>query len=242
MKVLLVNPRYPQTFWSFDKVLQMLDKKAFMPPLGLLTVAAHLPPDWDIRLVDLTVRKITEEDWSQCDVVMVTGMATQFSGLLQTIREGKRRGKMVAVGGPLIFHFPQYALKEGADIAVRGEVEVAVPQLIDSLNRGASGIIIENNGRASLRESPPPRYDLVDAKSYLNMSIQFSRGCPFACEFCDITLMLGHKVRTKSSEQVLDELANIYDLGWRRGVFFVDDNFVGNVSKAKRAHPVFAYV
>ena len=233
MKVLLVNPGYPETFWSFGRVLQMLDKKAFMPPLGLLTVAALLPRDWDIRLVDLTVRNIAEEDWSQCDVVMVTGMATQFSGLFQTIREGKKRGKIVVVGGPLTFHFPQDVLTEGADIVVKGEAEVAVPHLLDALAHGESGIVIEQNSRADLQESPPPRYDLVDAGSYLNMSVQFSRGCPFQCEFCDVTLMLGRKVRTKSPEQILGELENVYDLGWRRGVFFVDDNFVGNVSRAK---------
>lgn len=233
MRILLVSPKYPQTFWSLDRVLPMLHKKALMPPLALLTVAALLPPDWDMRLVDLTVRDMSEEDWAQCDVVMVTGMATQVSGLFQIIREGRKRDKIVVVGGPLVFHVPQDALKEGADIVVKGEAEGVVPRLVAALTRGESGIVIEQSARANLRESPPPRYDLVDNRPYLYMSVQFSRGCPFQCEFCDISLMFGRNARTKSAEQILNELQNIYELGWRRGIFFVDDNFVGNVRDAK---------
>ena len=233
MRVLLVNPRYPQTFWSFDKVLWMLNKKCVQPPLGLLTVAALLPLDWDLRLADATGRDISEEDWRHCEVVFVTGMVNQYSGIIETICQAKDRGKTVVVGGPMVFHAPEDAIKVGADIVVRGEIETAMPRLLETLERKESGIIIEAKGRPDLSGSPPPRYDLLDLNDYVDMAIQFSRGCPFHCEFCDITLMLGREVRTKSPDQILRELQILYDLGWRRAVFFVDDNFIGNPFKAK---------
>ncbi|HMK37522.1 MAG TPA: B12-binding domain-containing radical SAM protein [Desulfomonilaceae bacterium] len=233
MKVLLVNPRYPQTFWSFNKALRMLNKKCVQPPLGLLTVAALLPREWDLRLADVTVRNISEADWDHAELVLVTGMINQYSGIMETIREAKKRGKTVVVGGPTVFHVPQDALDAGADIVVRGEAESAVPRLLQALSRRESGILIEAEGRPDLSESPPPRYDLLDLNVYVDMAIQFSRGCPFQCEFCDITLMYGRAVRTKSPEQILQELQILYDLGWRRVVFFVDDNFIGNPSRSK---------
>lgn len=233
MNVLLVNPRYPQTFWSFDKVLRMLNKKCVQPPLGLLTVAALLPQNWDLRLVDATVREVFEDDWDHCELVLVAGMVNQYSGIMETIRQAKERAKTVVVGGPLVFHSPEDALKAGADIVVRGEAETAMPRLLEALKHKESGVIIETNGRPDLSGSPPPRYDLLDLNDYVDMAIQFSRGCPFQCEFCDITLMYGREVRTKSPDQILHELQILYDLGWRRVVFFVDDNFIGNPSRTK---------
>lgn len=233
MNVLLVNPSYPQTFWSFDKVLRMLNKKCVQPPLGLLTVAALLPRDWDLRLADATVREVSEEDWKHGDVVFVTGMVNQYSEIIETIRQAKRRGKTVVVGGPMVFHVPEDALKAGADIVVKGEVETAMPRLLEALDRKESGIVIHATERPNMCDSPPPRYDLLDLNLYVDMAIQFSRGCPFQCEFCDITLMFGREVRTKSPDQVLQELQVLYDLGWRRVVFFVDDNFIGNPGRAK---------
>jgi radical SAM superfamily enzyme YgiQ (UPF0313 family) len=233
MRVLLVNPRYPQTFWSFDRVLRMLNKKCVQPPLGLLTVAALLPKDWELRLADATVRDVSEGDWAHGDVVFITGMITQYSGIIDTIRQAKKRGKTVVVGGPMAFHVPDDALKAGADIVVKGEAETAIPRLLEALERKESGIVIHSTVRPDIRDSPPPRYDLLDLNLYVDMAIQFSRGCPFQCEFCDITLMFGREVRTKSPDQVLQELQVLYDLGWRRVVFFVDDNFIGNPSRAK---------
>ncbi|MFH0823503.1 MAG: B12-binding domain-containing radical SAM protein [Pseudomonadota bacterium] len=233
MNVLLVNPRYPQTFWSFEKVLRMLNKKCVQPPLGLLTVAALLPQDWDLRLVDITVREVSEDDWDHCESVFVTGMGNQYSGIMEIIRQAKARGKTVVAGGPLVFHAPEDALKAGADIVVRGEAETSMPRLLEALKHNESGIIIEPNGRPDLSISPPPRYDLLNINDYVDMAIQFSRGCPFHCEFCDITLMFGRKVRTKSPDQILQELQILYDLGWRRLVFVVDDNFIGNPSRTK---------
>ncbi len=234
MKILLVNPRYPQTFWSFNKVLRMLGKKALLPPLGLITVAGLFPKEWDLRLVDMTIRDISEDEWANCDVVMITGMISQCAGILQTIRESKRRGKITVVGGPWVFHFPSDALEAGADIVVRGEAETAVLQLTKALEERSSGVVIEPLRKADLTLTPVPRYDLLELHSYADMPVQFSSGCPFQCEFCDITLMFGRVVRTKSPEQILDELQILYDLGWRRSVFFVDDNFIGNISRAKK--------
>lgn len=233
MKVLLVNPRYPQTFWSFDKALRMLNKNCVQPPLGLLTVAALLPRDWDLRLADVTVREISEEDWKHGDVVFVTGMINQYSGIIETVHRAKELNKRVVVGGPMVFHAPEDALKAGADIVVRGEAESAMPRVLEALGRNESGIVIHATERPDVRESPPPRYDLLDLDVYVDMAVQFSRGCPYRCEFCDITLMFGREVRTKSPEQILHELQILYDLGWRRVVFFVDDNFIGNPSRAK---------
>lgn len=233
MKVLLVNPGHPQTFWSFNQVLKMLGKKALMPPLGLLTVAALLPPEWDAGFRDLTFQVISSQDWDACDLLFVSGMIVQHHGIIQTIKEGKRRGKTVVVGGPWAFHFPEDALAAGADLAVTGEAELVMPQLLDSLERRESGKVLSASGHADLEHSPPPRLDLIDLGSYLDMALQFSRGCPFHCEFCDITLMLGRRVRTKTPSQILQELQLLANLGWRGNVFFVDDNFIGSPPKAK---------
>jgi radical SAM superfamily enzyme YgiQ (UPF0313 family) len=231
--MLLVNPGYPETFWSFNKVLRMVGKKVVCPPLGLITVAALLPQDWEFRLVELTARDLTEDDWNYCDVLMVTGMVNQSSGMMQTIKEGKRRGKIVVVGGPLVFHLPDSDLKPWADFIVRGEAEVTTPALVDALRRGDKGGVFSAETRADISLSPAPRYDLLDLNIYTDSALQFSRGCPFHCEFCDITLMFGREVRTKTPAQVLKELGILYELGWRGAVFFVDDNFVGNPVRTK---------
>jgi radical SAM superfamily enzyme YgiQ (UPF0313 family) len=233
MRLLLANPGYAQTFWSLNNVLKMLGKKVLAPPLGLLTLAAHLPKEWDLRLVELTARPLTEDDWAWCDAIFVTGMGVQFSGIIETIREGRRRGKTVVVGGPWVFHWPHEALSAGADIVVKGEGELAVTPLLKALADGDSGIVIEATERPDLAQSLVPRYDLLDMDLYVEMDVQFSRGCPFQCEFCDITLMYGRKVRTKTPRQILAELQTLHDLGWRRFVFIVDDNFIGNPLRAK---------
>jgi radical SAM superfamily enzyme YgiQ (UPF0313 family) len=233
MRLLLVSPGYPKTFWSFDRVLTMLGKKCLLPPMGLLTIAALMPGNWQLKLVDESIRPVNENDWTDCDVLFVSGMMVQHSGILQTIREGRRRGKTVVVGGPWVFHFPQEALENGADIVVKGEGELAVSRLLEAIERRESGIVIETDKRPDLSMTPPPRYDLLELDKYVDLSIQFSRGCPFRCEFCDITYLFGRQVRTKSPSQILEELQVMYDLGWRRAVFFSDDNFIGNPAKAQ---------
>jgi len=233
VNILLVNPGYPQTYWSLDKVQRMLGKKLTEPPLGLLTVAALLPESWDLKVIELRTREITEDEWDACDILFVSGMGVQSDGILETIRNGRERNKTVVVGGSWVFHAPEDALAAGADIVVKGEVERIVPQLLSAIEQGTSGIIIASDTWADMKESPVPRYDLLDINAYITLEIQFSRGCPFRCEFCDVTLMLGRKVRTKSPLQILEELQNLYDMGWRSFVFFTDDNFIGNPLQTK---------
>ncbi len=233
MRVLLVNPGHSQTFWSFDKVLEMTRKKALLPPLGLLTLASLLPSDWNTELVDMVFQNISESQWNESDLIMVSGMSVQQDGILQVIKQAKKRGKTVVVGGPWSFHVPEQALAAGADLVIRGEAEVQIQNLLDALKKKNFGRILESTERADMTKSPPPRFDLLDMGAYVDMELQFTRGCPFKCEFCDVTLMLGRKVRAKKPEQALQELELLYNLGWRRMVFFVDDNFIGSGQRTK---------
>lgn len=233
LRALLINPGCPRTFWSFNRVLCMLDKAALTIPLGLITLAALLPEDWDVKLADESVREITEVDWAGSDIVMISGMVTQSEGLVKAIHEAKQRDKLVVVGGPWAFHLPEEAFGAGADIVVKGEAECVIPRLLEAIRKGEKNLIIEGAGRPDLKDSPIPRFDLLEKDRYINMAVQFSRGCPFRCEFCDITLMFGRQVRTKSSRQFIKELDALYEAGWRGGVFVVDDNFVANVSRCK---------
>ena len=233
MNILLVNPSCPQTIFSFEKILSMLNKKALLPPLGLVTIAALLPHSWNLKLVDNDVREISADEWNWCDCIFITGMIVQIDGILRTLREGKYRNKMVVVGGPYAYHFPEYVLNEGADIVVRGEAENIISSLVNAIRDQMSGIILQADKKPDLVESPVPQYDLLDLSQYVDMAFQFSRGCPFNCEFCDITLMHGKKVRTKRPYQILHELQCLYEAGWRRSIFIVDDNFIGDSSKAR---------
>ena len=214
--------------------MRMLNKRAVQPPLGLITLAALLPREWQCVLADLMVRDLTEDDWAGTDVLMITGLTSQYAGIISLIREGKARGKTVVVGGPWVFHYPEETLKAGADIVVRGEAETLIPDLVEAISSGKSGVIFQASEKPDLRLSPVPRFDLLDMDRYAAMALQFTRGCPFHCEFCDITLMSGREVRTKDPSQILQEMQQLYDLGWRREIFVVDDNFIGSPSRTKR--------
>jgi radical SAM superfamily enzyme YgiQ (UPF0313 family) len=233
MKVLLLNPGFAQTFYSLERVLSMLGRKAVHPPLGLITVAALLPQDWEFNLIDLTFQTITEQDWATCDLALISGMNVQHRGITELIREAKKRGKKVAVGGPGVFHLPEEAVREGADIVVVGELESCIDQFLQAVNLNESGVIMRGKARPDLKSWPSPRFDLLDINKYLTMGVQFSRGCPFQCEFCDVTHMLGRTVRLKSPSQIINELDTLLRLGWKENIFFVDDNFVGNRRAAK---------
>ncbi len=233
MRVLLLNPRFSQTFYSLDRVLMMLGRKAVHPPLGLITVAALLPQDWEFNLIDLTFQTVTRQDWDTCDLVMISGMNVQHQGIVETVQEAKRHGKKVVVGGPAVFHAPEEALSDGADIVVVGELESCLDRFLHVLNRNECGVIIRSEARPDLKSWPSPRFDLLDVGKYLTMGVQFSRGCPFKCEFCDVTHMLGRQVRIKTPSQIINELDMLRRLGWKENVFFVDDNFVGNGRAAK---------
>lgn len=208
-----------------------------MPPIGLLTVAALLPQEWSFKLVDCMIRELDESDWDECDAVFISGMNVQKNGIIEAIKESKKREKLVVVGGPWVFHCPDVAFSEGADIVVKGEAENIIPELVKNIEMGASAVLIQSNEPANLHGTPPPRYDLVDVKQYLDIGIQFTRGCPFKCDFCDVIQMLGRKPRTKTANQIKNELQNILNSGWRNIVIFVDDNFIGNPAKVKKLLP-----
>ncbi len=234
MRVLLLYPLFPKSFWSFEKALELVDKKALLPPLGLITVAAILPQEWEFRLVDRNVREVTEEEWSWAELVILSGMIVQKSDMLAQIREAKRRGKLVAVGGPYVTSVPQPAQDAGADFLVLDEGEITLPMLVEALERGdRHGVIRANGDKPDVTTTPIPRFDLLEMQFYDNMPVQFSRGCPFQCEFCDIIVLYGRKPRTKAPQQLLAELERLYELGWHRTIFLVDDNFIGNKRNVK---------
>jgi radical SAM superfamily enzyme YgiQ (UPF0313 family) len=234
MKVLLLYPLFPKSFWSFDKALELIGRKVSLPPLGMITVAAILPQTWEFRLVDRNVRFETEADWHWADLVIISGMIVQKSDMLNLIREAKRRGKLVAVGGPYVTSVPESAREAGVDFLVLDEGEITLPMLVEALERGeTSGVFSANGEKPDVTNTPIPRFDLLDLTAYNEMSVQFSRGCPFQCEFCDIIVLYGRKPRTKAPAQLLAELQFLYDLGWRRSIFIVDDNFIGNKRNVK---------
>jgi radical SAM superfamily enzyme YgiQ (UPF0313 family) len=234
MRVLLLYPLFPKSFWSFDKALELIGRKVTLPPLSLLTVAAILPQTWEFRLVDRNVLPQTEADWSWADLVIISGMIVQKNDLLDLIGEAKRRGKIVVVGGPYVSSTPDAAKAAGADFLVLDEGEITLPLLVQALERGeTSGVIRANGEKPDVTNTPIPRFDLLDLSAYSDMSVQFSRGCPYQCEFCDIIVLYGRKPRTKTPAQLIAELQTLYDLGWRRSIFVVDDNFIGNKRNVK---------
>lgn len=227
-KALLINPPYLPSFWSFKPSCQYKGAKATAPPLGLLTVAALLPREWDLRLADVNTRPLNESDWQWGDLVLLTGMLAQKDGLLALIREAKARGKTVVVGGPYATSVPERVLAAGADFMVRGEAENLMDELLAVLQEGKPPQVLEGSSKPAMTASPLPRFDLIRPSAYLSMCIQTSRGCPFNCEFCDVVSLYGRKPRYKHPDQVLAELAALHQLGWHGDVFFADDNFIGN--------------
>lgn len=234
MKALLLYPKFPQSFWSYNRFLKFADLKAMMPPLGLITVAALLPQNWEIRFYDRNVGCETEADWEWCDLVILSAMIAQNQDFQTLIQKAVHLGKKVAVGGPYPTSIPEEALKVGADFLILDEGEMTIPLFLDALERGAIEGIFRSAEKPDVTQSPLPRFDLLELDAYLQMVIQFSRGCPFNCEFCDIISLYGRKSRTKEPQQVLKELQTIYDLGWRGSVNIVDDNFIGNQRNVKR--------
>lgn len=233
MRVLLIYPQFPKTFWSFEKILELVDRKVLLPPLGLITVAAILPQEWEFKLVDRNVREVTEAEWDWAEVVILSAMIVQKRDLLASIREAKRRGKRVAVGGPYPTSIPQDALEAGADYLILDEGEITLPMFVEAIQAGVSQGVFRADEKPDVTETPIPRFDLLELDAYDSMSVQFSRGCPFQCEFCDIIVLYGRKPRTKTPQQLLAELERLYELGWRRAIFMVDDNFIGNKRNVK---------
>ncbi|MGJ3253362.1 MAG: B12-binding domain-containing radical SAM protein [Elainellaceae cyanobacterium] len=234
MHVLLLYPLFPKSFWSFDKALELIGRKVAMPPLSLVTVAAILPQQWEFRLVDRNIGYESEADWYWADLVIISGMIVQKPDMLYLIETAKQRGKCVAVGGPYATSVPDAVQEAGADFLVLDEGEITLPMLVDALERGeTSGIFRSDGEKPDVTTTPVPRFDLLNLDAYGDMAVQFSRGCPFQCEFCDIIVLYGRKPRTKTPAQLLAELQALYDLGWRRSIFMVDDNFIGNKRNVK---------
>ncbi|AFY79749.1 MAG: DUF4070 domain-containing protein [Hydrococcus sp. C42_A2020_068] len=234
MKTLLLYPKFPQSFWSYDRFMEIAGLKAVIPPLGIITVAALLPKNWEIRFYDRNVNPETEADWEWCDLVILSAMLVQKSDFHALIQKAVRLSKKVAVGGPYPTSVPQDALESGAHYLILDEGELTVPLFLDAIARGEPAGTFRSLEKPDVTLSPIPRFDLLERDAYLMMAVQFSRGCPFNCEFCDIISLYGRKPRTKEPSQILAELQAIYDLGWRGSVFIVDDNFIGNQRNVKR--------
>jgi radical SAM superfamily enzyme YgiQ (UPF0313 family) len=231
LKILLVYPEFPDTFWSFKHALRFVHKRASSPPLGLLTVAAMLPAEWDKRLVDLNVTRLAQKDLEWADYVFVSAMVVQRDSAYKVIARCKKAGVKVVAGGPLFTL--EYEHFSDVDHFVLNEAELTLPPFLADLERGCAQRVYATTEFPDIRQTPIPLWTLADRKRYAIMNIQFSRGCPFSCDFCNITTLLGRRPRTKTAAQVIAELDSLYALGWRGGVFFVDDNLIGNKKELK---------
>lgn len=231
MKILLVSPRVPDTFWSFKHALRFISKKAGEPPLGLLTVAAMLPAEWQKTLVDLNVRELENSEIAHADYVFLSAMSVQEASARAVIERCNRLGTKVVAGGPLFTS--RYDEFEGVDHFVLNEAEITLPLFLDDLAHSRAQHLYTTMQWADVTTTPAPLWELIDFRPYATMNIQYSRGCPYDCEFCDITVLYGRVPRTKTIEQIIVEMDQLRLLGWRGHVFFVDDNFIGNKGKLK---------
>ncbi len=232
MNVILIYPEFPDTFWSFKHALKFIGKRAVLPPLGLLTVASMLPAEWNVRLVDTNVRELTKEELAWADCAFIGAMVVQRESTLRIIARCKESGLRVVAGGPLFMNDREQF--SSVDNFVLNEAEVTLPEFLKDLDRSNAKRLYLSRSFADLQLTPMPKWELLDLKQYAGMSIQFSRGCPFQCDFCNVTALLGHRVRTKTSRQIIAELDGLHKLGWRDEVFFVDDNFIGNKEFLKK--------
>jgi radical SAM superfamily enzyme YgiQ (UPF0313 family) len=233
LKILLVNPQYPDTFWSFRHALKFISKKASIPPLGLLTVAAMLPEEWEKKLVDLNATTLTDKDIKWADYVFIGAMVVQQKSATEVVSRCRKLNTKTVAGGPLFtIAYEEFGF-DTVDHLVLNEAEATLPPFLADLEKGCAKHIYTSNERPDITQTPVPLWSLIKMKKYSMMNIQYSRGCPFNCEFCDIIILNGHKPRTKTKEQMQAELDVLYNQGWRGGLFIVDDNFIGNKRKLK---------
>jgi radical SAM superfamily enzyme YgiQ (UPF0313 family) len=231
IKVLMVWPSFPASFWGFEGVLQMIPERAMTPPLGLITVAALCPATWEIRLIDHAFQELRDEDLKWADLVMVSAMHAQRADALRVLGRARELGRRTFVGGPWASTDPDAVLRV-ADHVMVGEAEEAFPGIAAALENGTAHALYRIIDKPDMTRSPVPRFDLLQRDKYTSMPIQFSRGCPFQCEFCDIITIYGRRPRAKTPTQVIRELDVLRKLGWRNEVFIVDDNFIGNLHQA----------
>lgn len=232
MNILMVYPMYPETFWSFKHALKFVSKKASFPPLGLITVSAMLPKEWNKKLIDMNANQLTDDDILWADFVFISAMSIQSESANEVIQRCKDLNAKIVGGGPLFTSSPEYY--DNVDHLVLNEAEITLPQFLNDLKDGIARHKYTSEEWADITTTPLPDWDIVPIKNYTSMNVQYSRGCPFDCDFCDITVLYGRKPRTKTKEQIIAELDVLYFTGWRGPVFFVDDNFIGNKSKLKK--------
>ena len=227
MRILMVYPEFPDTFWSFKHALKFINRKINNPPLGLMTISSLLPATWEKRLVDMNIKPLTNRDIDWCDMVFISAMDVQRGSVHKIITKIKERNKPIVAGGPMfsgpIEDFPQI------DTFIKNEGEITLPLFLADLESGESiKKVYSTTEYADIRNSPLPDLSILNLDNYDTMSVQLSRGCPFHCDFCNVTALLGHVPRLKTVAQIIAELDQLYAAGWRRNVFFVDDNFIGN--------------
>ena len=223
---------YPDTFWSFKHALKFVSKKASFPPLGLLTVSSLLPKDWNKKLIDMNADRLKDNDILWADIIFISAMSIQSESANEVITRCSKLNAKIAAGGPLFTSSPE--LYPNVDFLILNEAEITLPRFIDDLNNGNPKHKYTSDDWADITTTPLPQWDLVSMNNYTSMNLQYSRGCPFDCDFCDITVLYGRIPRTKTKEQVIAELDALYFTGWRGPVFFVDDNFIGNKVKLKK--------
>jgi len=231
MNILLIYPETPATFWSFGNALKFISKKSSEPPLGLLTVAAMLPDNWEKKLIDMNVSPLKDEHIEWADYLFITGMNVHTESIKDVIKRCNRLETKIVAGGP-VFTF-DYQEFSGIDHLILNEGEITIPMFLEDLEKGCAKPIYTSDIFPDITTTPIPQWKLLEQHKYASMSIQYSRGCPYNCEFCTITMLNGRKPRTKSKEQLLSELEALYIDGWRGEVFIVDDNFIGNRKKLK---------
>jgi len=230
-KILLVYPEIPATYWSFKYALPFIKYKTLMPPLGLITIAALLPRDYDVRLIDLNFQKLTGEDVASADMVFLSAMIVQKESFHQVVTLCNQHGTPVAAGGP--YPTSSYRQIKGVSHFILNEGEVTLPRFIEDLEKGEAKQVYQDDAKPDITMTPPPRFDLLELGAYESMALQSSRGCPFNCEFCDIIEMFGRAPRYKTPAQFINEMNILYETGYRGSLFIVDDNFIGNKSKAR---------
>ncbi|NQT24271.1 B12-binding domain-containing radical SAM protein [candidate division KSB1 bacterium] len=231
MNILMISPETPSTFWSFRNALKFVSKKSSEPPLGLTTVAAMLPEHWHVKLIDMNVRALKNKDLLWADLAFITGMNVQRASFQDVVSRCQSLNVKIVAGGPMMT--TEYQSFTGIDHFILNEAEETLPPFLKDLEAGCAKPVYSSKNFPKLHETPLPRWDLLEKKKYASMSVQYSRGCPFDCEFCSITLLNGHRPRAKNTDQFLAELESLYQFGWRGPVFIVDDNFIGHKKKLK---------
>ena len=232
MKILLVCPEYENTFWNFKEVLKIVGRKSAYPPLGLLTISPMLPGEWEKKLIDMNCEALLDDHIMWADYVFISAMVGQKKSTREVIDTIQKLGKPIVAGGSL-FSTSGKDYSEVETIVI-GEVEDIFPAVVEDLKKNTLKKIYSNNGFPAIKKAPIPDWDLINMPYYNSMVVQFSRGCPYDCEFCDVVQLNGRNPRIKSNEQFIAELDSLYDKGWRAGVFIVDDNFMGNKNRLKK--------